>query len=229
MDKLPEIILFDLDGTLIDNSDAVVDAYYTGLERYNYPPKDRDYIASLAGLSSIETAKQLDVKEKDCGKIDAHFWEYFHKYADHPDSMPIVFEKVRETLIFLRDKNIKMAIVTSNEASIAKKLLKKVNLLDFFDAIIGAEMVKNKKPHIEPIELAFNKMGVDFDKYNDNNIEKYWLVGDTASDVGAAKNAGIRSISIPQPHTYKSAINEEPDILIDSMVEFYRHILSNFN
>ena len=54
---------------------------------------------------------------------------------------------------------------------------------------------------------------------------KIWFVGDTKSDVGTAKNAGLIGFAIPQPHTFESVIESEPDHLIDSMKDFYQYLV----
>ncbi|MCY3411293.1 MAG: HAD family hydrolase [Candidatus Heimdallarchaeota archaeon] len=221
MDRIADVVLFDLDGTLLENGEAVVDAYFTSLQRYGYPPKDKAYIATLAGLSTYETARLLGVREEDRYKIDQHFWEYFHRYADDPDMMPVVFDKVEAMLELLKSEKIPMAVVTSNEARIATKLLTKVNLLKYFDTVVGSEDVTERKPSAQPIKLALERMGLS--KETD---KEYWFVGDTKSDIGAARNAEFVSIAIPQPHTYKLVIEEEPDYLIDTMKDFYELLLS---
>lgn len=221
MENLPEVVIFDLDGTLIENSLVVIEAYCTALYKYGYPEKSKEYIASLAGLSTNETAKFLGVDEVDWEKIDHYFWKYFEDYADDPNKMPILFEGVEKLLNFLEKKNIKMAVVTSNRAVIARKLLVKVNLIQYFDIIVGSEDVKNKKPSAEPIEMALKGIG--------QNIENVWMIGDTSSDVGAARNANILSIAIPQPHTFQSVISSKPDILIDSIFDLFHHLSSNFD
>lgn len=223
MENLPEIILFDLDGTLLDNSETVVDAYYNALIEYGYPLKERSFIASLAGKSTHNTARDLDVSEEDLDKIDQYFWHYFRKFANNPETKSVVFDGVFDTLIYAKNHGIKMGIVTSNEAGIANKMLRKVDLLKYFDVVIGAEDVTNKKPHPEPVLLAFSRMDINFDEMNKTSV---WFIGDTSSDVGVAKNTGILDFAIPQPHTFSSVISSEPSYLLDSMLDFYKLLTS---
>jgi HAD superfamily hydrolase (TIGR01549 family) len=223
MDSLPEIILFDLDGTILDNLETVVDAYHNALIEYGYPPKEKSYIASLAGKSTHNTARGLDVRDEDLDKIDQYFWYYFRKFADDPEAKSVVFEGVLDTLTYAQKLGIKMGIVTSNEAGIANKMLKKVDLIKYFDVVIGAENVKNKKPHPEPVILALSQMGIDIEVMNKASV---WFVGDTNSDVGVAKNTGILDFAIPQAHTFSSVILSEPSYLLDSMLDFYKFLTS---
>ena len=51
-----------------------------------------------------------------------------------------------------------------------------------------------------------------------------WLVGDTIADVGAANNAGILSIGIPQIHTFDSVVRSDPDYLVDTLDDFYEMV-----
>jgi len=223
MKNLPKIILFDLDGTLLDNSETVVDAYYNALIEYGYPLKEKSYIASLAGKSTHNTARDLDIRDEDLDKIDQYFWHYFRKIAADPESKSVVFDGVQDTLSYAQKHGIRMGIVTSNEAGIANKMLQKVNLLNYFEVVIGAENVENKKPHPEPVLLAISEMGTNFEETNKESI---WFVGDTKSDVGVAQNSGIVDIAIPLPHTFSSVLSSEPSFLLDSMLDFYKLLVS---
>ena len=150
-------------------------------------------------------------------------WYYFRKFADDPEAKSIVFDGVLDTLTYAQKHGIKMGIVTSNEAGIANKMLQKVDLIKYFEVVIGAENVKNKKPHPEPVLLAFSKMGINFEEMNKESI---WFVGDTKSDVGVAKNTGIIDFAIPQTHTFSSVISSEPSYRLDSMLDFYKLLIS---
>ena len=88
--KLPEIIYFDLDGTLFDNSEIVVDAYYSGMIGLGYITKPRTFISTLNGKSTIETAKALGLKEQDWKNMDEWFWEFFGGYCAEVEDVELI-------------------------------------------------------------------------------------------------------------------------------------------
>ena len=67
--NLPEVILFDLDGTLLDNMETVVEAYHEALIELKYPSKEKKFIASLAGLSTHNTARAMGIRDEDLDKV----------------------------------------------------------------------------------------------------------------------------------------------------------------
>ncbi len=213
----PKIILMDLDGTLVDNSEYVVNAYYDAMEYLGYTPKDRDFIATLAGKSTVRTAEALGIREEDWGYVTDYFWDYFRGLADDNNRHSKVFDKVIDFLELSVTNNIKLGVVTSNMREIASKILQKEGLIKYIDVIVGAEDVNNKKPSAEPIKLALNRLNVD-------HSEKIWFVGDTASDVGSAKNAGVISFAIPQKHTFYDVLDAKPDFLLDSFADLYEFL-----
>lgn len=219
MTILPKVVLFDLDGTLIDSSEIVVDAYYNSLIEYNYPIKSRDFIAKLAGKSTFETARSMGIEEEDVRLIDQYFWDYFGNYSRDLDTKPVLFEGTTEFIEYLHKQDISLGLVTSNEASSAKILLEKAGLRQYFNAIVGKEDTEEKKPSAQPIEKVLERM--NFSRQNQNHHE-VWFIGDTKYDIEAAKNASIISVAIPQEHTYNTVIEAEPDYLVNSMKDLYQ-------
>lgn len=218
-------IFFDLDGTLLDNSEVVIEAYYSGMQRLGYKPKDREYIRSLLGKSTFDIGKDLGLKDKDLSAIDTFFWDFFGNSANDPNYIPNVYSGVRELLNFLKEHNIPTAIVTSNKAEFAKILIKKVNLDNYITVYIGSEDVIKKKPSAEPLQVALKKINISKIGSKDNSI---WFIGDTPSDVLSAINAGLISVAVPEKGKLNLLRQSEPDFIFDSMKDCYKHILKLF-
>ena len=213
MIPIPEFIIFDLDGTLLDNQEIVTDEYLSALHKNGLKLHKRNVITSLAGKSTFETARKLGVPEEKTNLIDKHFWEYFYEYA-LSNRKPLVIQGVVRLLNTLSSLNIPMGIITSNRREIAKLLLIKVKLDRYFNCIIGAEDVIEKKPSDEPVRTILRKIGMEFDPTRDNS-DQIWLIGDTAADVICAQNANLRSVAIPQKHTLQEILNATPAIQVD--------------
>lgn len=214
---LPKIVLFDADGTLFDNSKVVVEAYYTALQKYELPMKSKEFIASLMGKSTYETARSMDVPEDTLDKVDQYFWDYFGEYATRLESRPNIFPGTERVLKLLKSNEIRMGICTSNEAKSIELLVNKGSLSHFFDTIVGSEHTINKKPSADPLMYALKKL--NFTEFERPDI---WFVGDTEFDVMAAKELGVVSVGIPMDHTRKNLIASEPDLISDSMEAFYK-------
>jgi phosphoglycolate phosphatase len=219
----PEIVLFDMDGTLVDNSDVVADAYYYGMIELGYQPILRDEIKQLFGRSTFETGRGMGLQEKDLPKIDQYFWDYFGSYAKNLNGKPNVYKAVPEILELFTKNNIRMGICTSNESKSAKILMEKAGLEDYFEVYIGSEDLEERKPSPKPLLLALDRLNYNY--LNKQNLsEKIWFVGDTKYDIDAAHNASMLSIGILHESTGKLMISANPDVLVDSIDDLYNTI-----
>ena len=215
--KLPKIMYFDLDGTLFDNSEIVVDAYYSGMIGLGYMTKPRTFISTLNGKSTIETAKALGLKEQDWKNMDEWFWEFFGGYCAEVEDVELI-PYTEEVLNHLKKNKVRLGIITSNSSKNADLLLKKAGFRDYFEIIVGKEDITKLKPNPDPILYALNEMNFK------NKSNEVWMVGDTIYDVQAAKNANVTSIGIPQNHTFDDVKNLKPDLFFETMKGFYKYI-----
>ena len=214
----PKAVLFDLDGTLLDNSAVVVEAYYTGMKKLGYEPKDKKFIKTLLGRSTYNTGRGLGLKEEDLPAIDTHFWDFFGSYANTLKGSPVVYESIPEILKLFHERNIPMGICTSNQASSARILIQKAGLSSYISAYVGSEDLPERKPDPQPLQLLLSKLEIPIPK---NRNENLWFVGDTAPDVLAARNAGLKSIAVPDKVNLDSVKETNPDLLLDSMTQFF--------
>jgi phosphoglycolate phosphatase len=221
----PKVILFDLDGTLVDNLEIVVDAYYNFLLDYKLPLKSRDFIATLAGRSTFETGRSLGVPENMLKNVDQYFWDYFGKFVRELKKAPNIFPGVPKLLKKANSNHVRMGICTSNEAKSARILMEKANLSSFFEVFVGSEDPTARKPSAEPIYYALDQMGFDLETIDRQSI---WFIGDTKYDVQAAKSAKITSIAIPQDHTRDGVLASSPDLITDSMESLYDYYTQHF-
>ena len=209
MQPLPDIILFDLDGTLLDNSHVVIDAYLTGLQQLGYPVPGREKIALQAGKNTYVTALALGVAEEDLSKMDAWFWDYFQQYCQTSTDEVITMPGVEPLLSAIAAQSIPLGVVTSNSAENATLLLRRASLLHYFTTIVGKEHTLRHKPAPDPIQYAIERLP--------SSGPIVWMIGDSAADIAAARAAGIVAVAIPQHHTRIAVQQEAPDLEFTTM------------
>jgi phosphoglycolate phosphatase len=179
------IILFDLDGTLIDSTEAILESFEIAFKTFNKTPPSNEQIKKLIGLP-------LDIMFSKLGVEKGKEWDYVTAYKQH-------YRKIstqKTVLLPFAEESIKKAsniatlgIVTTKTSKYSAELMKHFKLLDYFKVLIGREDVENPKPHPEPILKALAKL-------NYTKGEKAFMIGDRCFDAISAKKGGIKSIGV---------------------------------
>ena len=178
------IILFDLDGTLIDSTEAILESFAVAFESFGVAvPKD--------ALIEAEIGHPLDVMFMTLGIAEEKVWDYVHAYKMHYRKIScektILLPEAREA-VELASKHATLGVVTTKTAKYSIELLEHMGLMHYFEVLIGREDVKNPKPDPEPIYKALSALPSD--------THQCWMVGDTCMDINAAKAAGVESVAV---------------------------------
>ena len=185
-------VCFDLDGTLIDATEGIVEALVHTFEIIGEAPPSREAIIAGIGIP-LETHFQ-SLTERDPSECAAIYRARFKEIG--PDKTTL-FAKVRPSLDRLRAAGLKLGIVTSKRRDGATLLLGHLNILDRFEVIVGADDVAAPKPDPESLQRAMEALSVAADEMV--------FVGDTGYDVLAARNAGVTSMAVTTGYTAPEA------------------------
>ncbi len=176
-------ILFDLDGVLIDSSDAWWSAVNATLEKFGKPKVNKEqFIKTYWGPHLRESFQKINLGQdaiNDCNQ------QYYH-FVDKIKLFPAT-KKILSTL----KPNFKLALVTNTPRDITLFTLKKFSLLNFFDTILGGDDVEKGKPNPEMMRKACQLLRV--------KPQKAILVGDTEADITSGKKAGCYVIGLKIP------------------------------
>jgi phosphoglycolate phosphatase len=182
-----KIILFDLDGTLIESTDAIVSTFYHSFNELNFNFNGSvDDIKSLIGYPLDIMYKELGI-EKD--KINDFITSYKNRYRvisiEQTTLLENAFEAVKQA-----SKIGRVSVVTTKTRMYTIPLLEHFGIAHFFEVVTGRENVQNPQPHPEPILLTLEQMNYD------KNLHDVWMIGDTKLDLIAANAANIKSIGV---------------------------------
>ncbi len=201
------IILFDLDGTLIDSTEAILESFNVAFKTFNDAVPDEKLIKAEIGHPLDHMFITLGVKEE---KV----WEYVHAYKMHYRKIScaktVLLPGAREA-VALASQYATLAVVTTKTAKYSIELLKYMGLMDYFEVLIGREDVINPKPHPEPIEKALAKLPTDTDKI--------WMIGDTCMDMLCAKSANVGGIGVSCGYGNIEALAECSDKVYQNALE----------
>jgi phosphoglycolate phosphatase len=182
------IILFDLDGTLIDSTDAIVNTFYHSFEVLNFKHNftERD-ITSLIGYPLDIMYSRLGV---EADNIDEFVQTYKKRYREISIAQTLLLDFAKES-VKLASSFARLGIVTTKTGAYSKPLLEHFGIWDYFETLVGREDVTNPKPHEEPILKALSNMDI-----TDRDDHTIYMIGDTKLDLESAKNAGVKSFGV---------------------------------
>jgi phosphoglycolate phosphatase len=181
------IILFDLDGTLIDSTDAIVSTFYHSFEtmKYHFNGNDED-IKALIGYP-------LEIMYQELGIEQERAWDFVDAYKNRYREISTIKTTLLENAIEaieLASSFARVSVVTTKTRKYTMPLLEHFDIAKHFEIITGRECVENPKPHPEPILKTLEQMN-----YNPN-FHNVWMIGDTKLDLIAAQGANINSVGV---------------------------------
>ena len=189
-------ILFDLDGTLIDSTEAILESFYYAFEKQNYNfSGDDEEIKSHIGYP-------LDVMFANLGIEQDKVVDFVNSYKDNyrkiSEEKTILLDFAKEAVVEA-SKFAKLAVVTTKTTIYSIPLLKNLGIFEYFEVIIGHQEVQNPKPDPEPIEVALKKMKIVPSK-------DVFMIGDTKLDLIAANRANVSSCGVLCGYGYKKEL-----------------------
>lgn len=178
-------ILFDLDGTLIDSTNAILNSFKDALKILNLDIKEDIKIKNLIGypLKNMFTMLYPDY----FNLIDEFVKIYRERYSKIYLEQTTLLPKVDQAL-HLAYNFADLGIVTTKGGTFTPILLESLNIKKFFKTLITLDDVKNPKPDAEPILLALNRLN--------KTQENAYMIGDTILDIQASLAANITPIAL---------------------------------
>ncbi len=176
-------LLFDLDGTLIDTNDLIIESFLHTLDHYYPEQYGREDILTFLGPPLYDTFVKMDESRVD--EMITHYRDF--NMTNH-DKLVKEFDGVYETVKALHEKGLKLGIVTTKMRQTVVMGLKLTGLDQFFDVVVCLDDVTNAKPDPEPIHLALRQLG--------STPDEAIMVGDNYHDILAGKNAGTKTAAV---------------------------------
>ncbi|HTA44896.1 MAG TPA: HAD hydrolase-like protein [Bryobacteraceae bacterium] len=206
------LLIFDLDGTLIDSRLDLAHAVNATRAQAGRGPLPHEQIFSFVGNGApvlIQRAMGPDASEEEVRNALEFFLDY---YKHHALDYTILYPGVLEALTRLHSGGAKLAVLTNKPVRISHRIMEGLGLAQLFFRIYGGNSFEHKKPH---------RIGIDTLRAEANAADKEtWMVGDSYVDVQTARNAGVASCGVTygfQPETF---LEFPPDVLVDRLEDF---------
>ena len=193
------IVLFDLDGTLVDTAPDLIRAHNHVMKKFGYPSKSLDELRNAVGsgakaMMAKDNGKWKWFDEKIQNEMTDEFISFYGKNILRESTL---LNGVKEFLEWCKKHNISMAVCTNKTEHLAIDLLKKIGIYDFFEYVSGYNTFEYCKP--DPRHLLKTIEILNGDK------NKSLMVGDSETDANAAKAAEIPMILLKYGYTEKKS------------------------
>ena len=197
--------LFDLDGTLIDSVQLILDSFRHTLAAHGLPPRSDDQW--LAGVGTPLTAQFAEWKDA-AGTMEALIETYREYNLANHDRMVRGYPGVADAVRAIRRTGRSTGLVTSKNRRGALRGLRLVGLEDAMDVLVCADDVVNPKPHPEPVEKAVRLLGAD------PTTTVY--AGDSIHDLHSGRGAGVWTGAVLWgPFSRRQLEPAEPDFWLE--------------
>ncbi|MCG2633750.1 MAG: phosphoglycolate phosphatase [Gammaproteobacteria bacterium] len=214
-DRLPEGVLFDLDGTLADTAPDLAAAVNRLRADLDLPPIDYATIRPVVSLGSpgmLRVGLGLTPESPD---YESHRNRLLEHYAKRLCVETLLFPGIAELLDSLDQAQLPWGVVTNKPEALAKPLMRALGLDQRSRCLIGGDTLIEKKPHPAPIRRGCELAGIQ--------VDRCVYVGDAQQDIEAGRAAGCRTVAalygyIPResdPHSWNAdaAINAADELL----------------
>lgn len=179
----PALLIFDLDGTLLDTREDLAAAVNAMRAEFGLRPLSVSTVTRFVGEGI-----QMLVRRSLRGRPDlwsAGIERCVRYYRRHLADRTRPYPGVRSGLAALRSKGYRLALVSNKPTALCRRLLRHFGLLQHFDVILGGDATPQRKPHPEPVLLAMERTKMP--------REATWLIGDHWTDIETARRAGVAS------------------------------------
>jgi phosphoglycolate phosphatase len=207
-------VAFDLDGTLVDTAPDLIGTLNVLLAQEGLPPLPLAEARPFIGRGArwmIERGFQAAGADLDGPRTQALFDRFIAHYLDHIADESRPFPGCEAALDALKARGAKLCVCTNKRTDLSVALLEALGLAPRFDAVIGSDATPAIKPDPRHLQTAVDAVG--------GAMTRAILVGDAATDVGAARAAGAGLILVSFGYTETPAAELHPDVLIHGFDE----------
>ncbi|MDE2618079.1 MAG: phosphoglycolate phosphatase [Burkholderiales bacterium] len=192
-----DLVMFDLDGTLIETAPEICDAVNDTLQHFGLAQVQQDQVDRWIGhgtrellVQALAQVRRLTVEEvRRCDDLPLIAAEFDRHYQRRCGTRSHLYPHVLEVIESLRAQGVYLAVVTNKEARYTRTVLAAHALEPLFDRVVSGDTLPTKKPDPAGIHSCLAQFQVD--------AARALFVGDSSIDVASARNAGVPVWALP--------------------------------
>ena len=209
-----KLIIFDLDGTLIDSGPDLAHSVNLMLETLSLKTYESEVIERWVGNGALMLVRRalsgsvVPDETLDAEYVNAALELFLNLYSQNLCIHTSLYPNVKNTIQKLHESHYTLAIVTNKPAAFVPEILSHFGLFGYFSLILGGDSLDVKKPSPKPLLHVCEQLGFC--------VEESLMVGDSKNDIQAANAANMESVAVSYGYNYQEDIREfQPTLLID--------------
>ena len=216
MIRKPKMILIDVDGTLVDSVPDLTYCVDEMMQRLGREPRGEAGVRNWVGNGVERLVRRALIGQLDGEPDETEFARaypvFLDLYAENTSRRSVLYPGVREGVDYLKAEGYRLGCVTNKAEQFTLPLLTDLGLIDAFEVVVCGDTLPQKKPDPAPLLHAAEQLGV--------GAEDSLMIGDSRSDVKAARAAGFQIVCMSYGYNHGEDIRDyAPDAVIDSMTE----------
>jgi phosphoglycolate phosphatase len=218
----PEMLLFDLDGTLVDSVPDLAFCLNAMLAEFALPAASEDDVRMWVGNGAERLVKRaltrrMDGEPDDATLLKRALARLMEIYAENTDQYSQLYPGVIEGLAFAKSLGCPLGLVTNKAERFTVPLMRSLGILDHFDIVIGGDTLPTQKPDPGPLLHC----AVQYRAAPERSV----MIGDSINDLQAARAAGMRILCVSYGYNHGHDIGTHgPDAILHSLAELPAHL-----
>ncbi len=211
-----QLVVFDLDGTLIDSARDLAISMNATREFLGMSPLNPKLIYSFVGNGAAMLVKRALGPDADADLNQTALKFFLKYYREHALEHTQLYDGVREVVERLAAEGHLMAVLTNKPVRISRDIIAALGLGQHFKQIYGGDSFPTKKPDPQGLLAVMSE--------TDSSVENTWMVGDSGVDIQTGRNAGVHTCGVKWGFQPDACLAEKPDVVIDRPDQLFKFL-----
>ena len=212
-----DLLIFDLDGTLIDSKLDLAHAVNATRAHMGMQPLEFERVYSYVGNGAPVLIRRALGEQATEAEVEEGLEFFLEYYREHVLDYTRLYAGVKESLDRLSAAGKRMAVLTNKPVRMSKFIVQGLGVAEHFFQVYGGNSFDFKKPNPIGVETLIREAAI--------SRERTMMVGDSAVDVNTANNAGVMSCGVTYGFQPETLIDPKPDLLVDRIEELVDWVL----
>ncbi len=213
------LLIFDLDGTLIDSRLDLANAVNATRVHMGMTPLSNERVYSYVGNGAPVLIRRALGEQASEAAVEEGLEFFLQYYAQHELDHTTLYPGVKDSLERLGSSGVRMAVLTNKPVRMSRAIVKGLGVGEHFFQVYGGNSFEFKKPNPIGVDTLIQEAGAD--------RATTLMVGDSSVDVHTARNAGIRCCGVTYGFQPETLADPAPDLLVDRMQDLADWVLKS--